>query len=167
MSDKKNNKESDLVEIPEINKRFMSVLDHYNYTGYKMEKEETGISQVQVSHIKTGRNKPSNEVLQLLKSKFPDINYFWLLEGKGEMLKPSQEEINQLYRRLNTINALELARAHPYEYEVITYDNLDQGAQENFINEKAFEGWELVTASYMVDTDGTKCFRFFFRRKLG
>ncbi len=52
-----------------------------------------------------------------------------------------------------------------YEYEVITFDNYDAGHQQRYINDKAKHGWELVSAIQFKDTDGTPCFRFYFKRK--
>lgn len=53
-----------------------------------------------------------------------------------------------------------------FEYEVITYDSLDQRSQKEFINDKARYGWELVSAVQFTDEKIIPCFRFFFKRKL-
>jgi transcriptional regulator with XRE-family HTH domain len=39
-----------------------------------------------VSHILSGRNKPSLEVVQKIIAAFPDLSLPWLLSGVGEML---------------------------------------------------------------------------------
>jgi len=43
------------------------------------------IQRSSVSHIMSGRNKPSLDVIQKILYKFPDINPAWLLTGKGNM----------------------------------------------------------------------------------
>ncbi len=53
-----------------------------------------------------------------------------------------------------------------YEYEVITFDNFDAGHQQRYINERSQQGWELVSVIHFTDTDGTPCFRFYFKRKV-
>ena len=75
-----------------INDRFMEVLKHYNYSGYKIS-QETNISQSQITHIKSYRNKVSDDVMNELLKKFPEISKDWLLTGNGSMLIPQIEEV--------------------------------------------------------------------------
>ncbi len=53
-----------------------------------------------------------------------------------------------------------------YEYEVITFDNFDAGHQQRYLNERSQQDWELVSVVHFTDTDGTPCFRFYFKRKI-
>ena len=75
-----------------INDRFLEVLKHYNYSGYKLS-QETNISQSQITHIKGYRNKVSDDVMEELLKKFPEISKDWLLTGNGSMLVPQIEEV--------------------------------------------------------------------------
>jgi transcriptional regulator with XRE-family HTH domain len=52
--------------------------------------EEIGVQRSAMSHILSGRNKPSLEFVQKLLSHFPDIRTDWLLTGKGQMYKDLQ-----------------------------------------------------------------------------
>lgn len=75
-----------------INDRFLDVLKYYNYSGYKLS-QETNISQSQITHIKSYRNKVSDDVMEELLKKFPEISKDWLLTGKGSMIIPEIEEV--------------------------------------------------------------------------
>jgi len=75
-----------------INDRFLEVLKHYSYSGYKLS-QETNISQSQITHIKGYRNKVSDDVMEELLKKFPEISKDWLLTGNGSMLVPQIEEV--------------------------------------------------------------------------
>lgn len=44
-----------------------------------------------VSHILSGRNKPSLEAAQKIMAAFPDVSVDWLLNGRGEMLVAATE----------------------------------------------------------------------------
>ncbi|WP_156126355.1 helix-turn-helix domain-containing protein [Hymenobacter sp. DG25B] len=44
-----------------------------------------GVGRPIISHILTGRNKPSLEVVQKILAAFPDLSVSWLLSGQGEM----------------------------------------------------------------------------------
>ncbi|MBC5991583.1 helix-turn-helix domain-containing protein [Pontibacter cellulosilyticus] len=41
-----------------------------------------------ISHILSGRNKPSLEVVTKVASAFPEVSLGWLLLGEGDMLNP-------------------------------------------------------------------------------
>ena len=45
-----------------------------------------GVKPATISHIITGRNNPSYDVLQSILQTLPEINPAWLIQGKGEML---------------------------------------------------------------------------------
>lgn len=93
MKENENNKQ--MLSIPEINQRILDTLAYKGYTGYRLEKENSGIKQVQISHIKKGRNKPSLDLINALVSKFNDINKDWLLTGEGEMIAMEGRSLDQ------------------------------------------------------------------------
>ena len=47
--------------------------------------EKLGISTSSLSHIFSGRNNPSLDVVMRIHKAYPDINLNWLLYGEGEM----------------------------------------------------------------------------------
>lgn len=49
--------------------------------------DHIGISRPVISHIFSGRNRPSLEVVQKIASHFPEVNRNWLLTGEGEMIR--------------------------------------------------------------------------------
>lgn len=56
-----------------------------------------GVQRSSISHVLSGRNKPSLEFVQKILKTFPDINSDWLLSGTGELGKSFQEEEIPLY----------------------------------------------------------------------
>lgn len=48
-----------------------------------------GIQRAAMSHIISGRNNPSLDVMTKILHRYPQINPDWLLLGKGEMLRDS------------------------------------------------------------------------------
>ena len=46
--------------------------------------DRTGIQRASVSHIISGRNKPSLEVMQKIYEAFPELDLKWLMTGVGE-----------------------------------------------------------------------------------
>ncbi len=49
--------------------------------------DEIEVQRSSISHITSGRNKPSLDFLIKIKSRFPELEWEWLIEGDGEMLK--------------------------------------------------------------------------------
>ena len=49
--------------------------------------EILGVSPATVSHLLSGRNKPSYEILVAISKNFPNLNIDWLLNGTGKMYK--------------------------------------------------------------------------------
>ncbi|MDA0316097.1 MAG: helix-turn-helix transcriptional regulator [Bacteroidetes bacterium] len=47
------------------------------------------VQRSSISHILSGRNKPSLDFILKLNTAFPDINLYWLLNGTGDMLNGS------------------------------------------------------------------------------
>ena len=121
-----------------VNDRFMEVLKHYNYSGYKIS-QETNISQSQITHIKSYRNKVSDDVMDELLKKFPEISKDWLLTGNGSMLVPQIEEVvpeeedeEESYLRTER-NKYSLSLQDIHEYTKISVKDLrlyDSGEEE-------------------------------------
>ena len=44
------------------------------------------VQRSSISHLISGRNKPSLEFIQKILHTFPEVNTDWLLSGKGEMM---------------------------------------------------------------------------------
>ena len=49
--------------------------------------DEIEVQRSSISHITSGRNKPSLDFLMKIISRFPELEWEWLIEGKVEMLK--------------------------------------------------------------------------------
>ena len=54
--------------------------------------ELLGIQPSGISHLLSGRNKPSYDLLQKILRRFPNINPDWLLIDKGEMYRTTTTE---------------------------------------------------------------------------
>lgn len=66
--------------------RIQKIIDSDKLTASKFA-EMIGVQKSSVSHIISGRNKPSLDFVQKVLSAFPAINSDWLLFGAGNMYK--------------------------------------------------------------------------------
>ncbi len=58
------------------------------YSGYNQNvfAEKISVAAATLSNILKGKTKPSLEIVQNIRSAFPEVNLLWLLDGKGSML---------------------------------------------------------------------------------
>ena len=68
-----------------------------------------GIQRAAMSHIISGRNNPSLDVMTKILHRYPQINPDWLLLGKGEMLRdntPAMEPADNIAKNLPQIQVV-------------------------------------------------------------
>ena len=76
--------------MDEIKDRFKLIMDREKLTAGAFA-ESIGASQATISHILSGRNKPSVELVLRVHQRYEDISLEWLLTGKGEMSQVAGE----------------------------------------------------------------------------
>ena len=72
------------VNTLKMNKRFQKWLDYNDINSNKLA-ENINVSRATISHIMSGRNKPSVDFLHKILNKYPDLNLNWLVTGNGSM----------------------------------------------------------------------------------
>lgn len=60
---------------------------------------EIGVQRSGISHILSGRNKPSLDFIMKILEHYPEISESWLLKGEGEMLKKDSQA--KLFNEVN------------------------------------------------------------------
>ena len=54
--------------------------------------DRIGVNRATISHILSGRNKPSIDFLHKMISSFPDLNLNWIVSGEGFMYKRDKRQ---------------------------------------------------------------------------
>lgn len=54
--------------------------------------DEIGVQRSSISHIISGRNKPSYDFILKILNRFSGLNTEWLLTGRGSMIKSNDSE---------------------------------------------------------------------------
>jgi transcriptional regulator with XRE-family HTH domain len=73
--------------------RLQKVIDFYGETASSFA-EKIGVQRSSISHILSGRNKPSLEFVLKILASYPEVELYWLLNGKGEF--PSAKKSGEL-----------------------------------------------------------------------
>ena len=59
--------------------------------------DKLGVQRSGISHITSGRNKPSFDFIQKMLVKFPKLNADWLILGQGAMYKTTATDVADLF----------------------------------------------------------------------
>jgi transcriptional regulator with XRE-family HTH domain len=71
------------------------LMNHYKLSATQLA-DKLGIQRSTISHLLSGRNNPSIDLLRRIISNFTDINEAWLLSGHGSPLKSAKESSSDL-----------------------------------------------------------------------
>ena len=82
-----------MVNTEEFTKRLKIIIEHYNISAAILA-EKMNVQRSSISHILSGRNKPSLDFVMKILKAFPEVELYWLLNGTGSFPKNKQEENN-------------------------------------------------------------------------
>lgn len=75
-----------------MKERLLKFLNMENLSATRFA-DEIGVQRSSISHILSGRNKPSYDFIYKTLEKFSNINAEWLINGKGSMYKEDHEKV--------------------------------------------------------------------------
>ncbi|PKH51687.1 transcriptional regulator [Tenacibaculum sp. Bg11-29] len=70
----------------ELLPRLKRIIEHYNLTSSTFA-DTIDVQRSSISHLLSGRNKPSLDFVMKIINKFPEVDLYWLLYGKGSFPK--------------------------------------------------------------------------------
>lgn len=72
-----------MINNPDFAKRLQKVIDYYGESASSFA-GKIGVQRSSISHVLSGRNKPSLEFVLKVLSSFPEVELYWLMNGKGK-----------------------------------------------------------------------------------
>jgi transcriptional regulator with XRE-family HTH domain len=86
-----------MVNTEDFIKRLEIILDYYSINASSFA-DKIGVQRSSLSHLLSGRNKPSLDFILKILEVYPEVDLYWILNGKGNFPKTtdnsSQEAIN-------------------------------------------------------------------------
>ncbi|OAB26409.1 Helix-turn-helix [Flavobacterium fryxellicola] len=79
-----------MVNIEDFIKRLEFILDYYSLNASSFA-DKIGVQRSSLSHLLSGRNKPSLDFILKILAVFPDVDLYWILNGKGTFPKISEQ----------------------------------------------------------------------------
>ncbi|ULC58292.1 helix-turn-helix domain-containing protein [Flaviramulus sp. BrNp1-15] len=84
-----------MINSEDFIKRLQKIIDFYGESSSSFA-EKIGVQRSSISHILSGRNKPSLDFILKILSAFPEVDLYWLFNGKGEFpTKNNTEEVKK------------------------------------------------------------------------
>lgn len=90
-----------MVNNQEFTERIKKILLHHQLTA-SLFADKIGVQRSSISHILSGRNKPSLDFILKVTSAFSDVDIYWLLNGKGTYPKEKPSTISPTLAHLPT-----------------------------------------------------------------
>lgn len=135
-----------MVNIDDFIKRLEIILDYYNLSASAFA-DKISVQRSSLSHLLSGRNKPSLDFIIKVIDVFPEVDLYWILNGKGTF--PKSE---------NTSNHFEEVKSASIETpfiqtELESPDLFSATASKNF--EKEIQPTEINHHTPTANTSGT------------
>ena len=78
-----------MVNSTDFTDRLKKIMTHHHLTASQFA-DQIGVQRSSISHILSGRNKPSLDFILKVTGTFSDVDIYWLLNGKGNF--PNKEK---------------------------------------------------------------------------
>ncbi|WP_298534075.1 helix-turn-helix transcriptional regulator [uncultured Algibacter sp.] len=85
-----------MINTDDFIKRLQKVIDYYGESASSFA-EKIGVQRSSISHILSGRNKPSLDFILKVLAAFPEVDLYWLFNGKGEFPSSQKKDDSKTY----------------------------------------------------------------------
>lgn len=85
-----------MVNNLEFAERLKKVMSFYGLTATALA-DSIAVQRSSISHLLSGRNKPSLDFVIKVLQKYPEVELYWLLNGKGEFPKEEKSDATTLF----------------------------------------------------------------------
>lgn len=129
-----------MVNTDDFIKRLEILMDHFGMNASSFA-DKIGVQRSSISHLLSGRNKPSLDFVLKIMDIFPDVNLYWILNGKGNLLKEEVYFSEKIQPQKEDDHSPILTQDFPSEKK------LEQEAEPVISKNKASEFQDLKTDS--------------------
>lgn len=81
-----------MVNIDDFIKRLEIILEYYNLSASSFA-DKVGVQRSSLSHLLSGRNKPSLDLIMKIVCEFPEVDLYWIINGKGNFPKSENQNL--------------------------------------------------------------------------
>ena len=123
-----------MVNIDDFIKRLEIILDYYNLTASSFA-DKINVQRSSLSHLLSGRNKPSLDFIIKVIDVFPEVDLYWILNGKGVFPKSENTSIplDVSEKRNQSIPLIESSLPEPDLFSTIVNANTPIYIEKNSV----------------------------------
>lgn len=78
-----------MINSSEFTERLKKIISYYDESASSFA-EQIGVQRSSISHILSGRNKPSLDFVMKVLHTYPEVDLYWLMNGTGEFPKTNK-----------------------------------------------------------------------------
>ncbi|MGO4903858.1 helix-turn-helix transcriptional regulator [Flavobacterium sp. W20_MBD1_R3] len=108
-----------MVNIENFTKRLEIILEYYSLNASSFA-DKIGVQRSSLSHLLSGRNKPSLDFILKIIAVYPDVDLYWILNGQGTFPK----DFDQLHRKEKIVQQIEEQNSSVAAANLISDENL-------------------------------------------
>ena len=136
-----------MVNLDDFIKRLETIFEYYGLSASGFA-DKIGVQRSSLSHLLSGRNKPSLDFIMKIVEVFPEVDLYWILNGKGNFPKSDSIEkevlISEPTPSLFSENKTEEVKSENqpdlFSTEPIAEKNrVNETSEEKFSNTRNFE----------------------------
>ena len=132
-----------MINSKDFAERLKKIMNYYDESASGFA-EKVGVQRSSISHILSGRNKPSLDFIMKILHSYPEVELYWLINGKGAFPAIPKEK--------STTNTLEANESNEVNPNLSVNNKLStSGSLQNkksisriviFYNDGTFENFE-------------------------
>lgn len=136
-----------MVNLDDFIKRLETIFEYYGLSASGFA-DKIGVQRSSLSHLLSGRNKPSLDFIMKIVEVFPEVDLYWILNGKGNFPKSDSIEkevlISDSTPSLFSENKTEVVKSEKqpdlFSTEpTVEKNRVNETSEENFSNTRNFE----------------------------
>jgi transcriptional regulator with XRE-family HTH domain len=143
-----------MVNTDDFIKRLEVILDYYSLNASSFA-DKIGVQRSSLSHLLSGRNKPSLDFILKIVDFFPDVDLYWILNGKGVFPRNSMEIENlnasQIIPNLDSPTPFDLFSERPTSKDL----NVDQMKMKQILASAENENGDEIEKIVFFYKNGT------------
>ncbi len=145
-----------MVNIEDFIKRLEFLLEYYALSASGFA-DKIGVQRSSLSHLLSGRNKPSLEFILKINEVFPEVDLYWILIGKGNFpVSNSELKISSEFPLLTpTPSPIQNTKEIKSDQNLSESEELNKIQQDSSINEFSSTANKWIDKIIFFYKDGT------------
>ncbi|MFD1605047.1 helix-turn-helix domain-containing protein [Flavobacterium artemisiae] len=140
-----------MVNIDDFVKRLENILEYYSLNASSFA-DKIGVQRSSMSHLLSGRNKPSLDFVMKITEVFPEVDLYWLLNGTGNFPKSNEFSSSEIKNVLP-----------PASYEISNSPDLFSSFEKNEKYESAKKEVTPKKIDFLSDEEEIEKIIFFYK----